>query len=721
MQTGEEMYRVRRRALAAALACIFALAALPSAIASTSTPPENSSKSSTENTTRDKAERQFDLAQTVRDALEAIPENRRTEDQYLRVAKTFRKVYQITPFDQDVPAAIMAVGDLYRTMGQRFDKKYSQNAVDAYQFLLHDYPQSKFREQALLNLAATEKDDLKDYAAAKKNFQSFLDLHPRSAHAAEVRAALAEIPKLAAAAAVAAKTRDKRPEQKSLTAATQKEDSAKEVASRPATGPPSHSVESEAIAPSKRDPSFSPTEISPSQRMEVPVAGKTAALREIKTWTTPDYTRLEIALNGPIAYKSARIENPSRIYFDLSKAQVDRSLLRGPIAVQGDLVKEIRVAQNSDSTVRVVIEIAKVRDYAVYLLRDPYRMIVDVYPKNVITAANKPVASPPPSPVAKPEPAANNQHGAKTTIPDRQINLPVTTAQREQAADAMLATAEMVPTAPVQPLQNSSQSRQHADAGNSVAPIIPKSDVSSASARNSSDPVIKSATAEPKVIRGAKLLPPPVPSPNQNGQRSLTRALGLKIGRIVIDAGHGGHDTGTIGPTGLMEKDLCLDVALRLGKLIEDKLPSADVVYTRSDDTFIPLEQRTVIANEAKADLFISIHANSSPDHSARGVETYYLNFSASPEAMEVASRENALAQENVHDLADMVQRIARNEKIEESRDLASDIQQSLSARLKKNSPSIRDRGVRKAPFVVLIGANMPSVLGRNFVHQQSG
>ena len=115
-----------------------------------------------------------------------------------------------------------------------------------------------------------------------------------------------------------------------------------------------------------------------------------------------------------------------------------------------------------------------------------------------------------------------------------------------------------------------------------------------------------------------------------------------------------------------------------------------------------------MIANEAKADLFISIHANSSPDHSARGVETYYLNFSASPGAMEVASRENALAQENVHDLADMVQRIARNEKIEESKDLAGDIQQSLSARMKKNSPSIRDRGVRKAPFVVLIGANMP-------------
>jgi N-acetylmuramoyl-L-alanine amidase len=105
-----------------------------------------------------------------------------------------------------------------------------------------------------------------------------------------------------------------------------------------------------------------------------------------------------------------------------------------------------------------------------------------------------------------------------------------------------------------------------------------------------------------------------------DGQHSLTRALGLKIGRIVIDAGHGGHDTGTIGPTGLMEKDLCLDVALRLGKSIQARLPSAEVVFTRDDDTFIPLERRTEIANEAKADLFISVHANSSQDRQARGI-----------------------------------------------------------------------------------------------------
>ena len=201
---------------------------------------------------------------------------------------------------------------------------------------------------------------------------------------------------------------------------------------------------------------------------------------------------------------------------------------------------------------------------------------------------------------------------------------------------------------------------------------------------------------------------PVVPPSND---RSLIRALGLKIGRIVIDAGHGGHDTGTIGPTGLMEKDLCLDVALRLGKIVQQKLPGADIVFTRSDDTFIPLEERTHIANEAKADLFISIHANSSPDHGARGVETYYLNLKGSAEAMEVAARENSVSQENIHDLQDVVKRIAQTEKIDESRELAADIQDSLSRRIQKTAKPVKNRGVRKAPFVVLIGADMPSIL----------
>jgi len=215
----------------------------------------------------------------------------------------------------------------------------------------------------------------------------------------------------------------------------------------------------------------------------------------------------------------------------------------------------------------------------------------------------------------------------------------------------------------------------------------------------------------PKSSAGATLpQPPPVPQPTREGNHTLTRALGLKVGRIVIDPGHGGHDTGTIGPTGFMEKDLSLDVARRLGKLLEEQF-GAEVIYTREDDTYVPLENRTALANEKQADLFLSIHANSSRKSSVRGIETFYLNVTNDAEALELASRENALAQTSVHELQDIVRKITRNEKLAESRELARGIQESLYKELRKRSREIKSRGVKQAPFVVLIGANMPSVL----------
>jgi N-acetylmuramoyl-L-alanine amidase len=224
--------------------------------------------------------------------------------------------------------------------------------------------------------------------------------------------------------------------------------------------------------------------------------------------------------------------------------------------------------------------------------------------------------------------------------------------------------------------------------------------------------VVSPARSSARNKRPAADIPPDVreAAPTASGDRSLIRALGLKIGKIVIDPGHGGHDTGTIGPKGLEEKDLVLDVGRRLGKLLQTRL-GADVVYTRKDDTFIPLETRTAIANQEQADLFVSIHANSSHDPDARGVETYYLNFTSSAEALDVAARENAASDKSIHELQDLVKKIALKEKIEESREFASNVQRALHSGLAAKSPGLRDRGVKKAPFVVLIGANMPSIL----------
>jgi len=226
-----------------------------------------------------------------------------------------------------------------------------------------------------------------------------------------------------------------------------------------------------------------------------------------------------------------------------------------------------------------------------------------------------------------------------------------------------------------------------------------------------SPPAARPAAAPPPPVRQTALptSPPEPPVANRAGSYSLARQLGLGARRIVIDAGHGGHDPGTIGPRGLQEKDLVLDVALRLDRLVRQEL-GAEVVLTRSTDVFIPLEERTAIANSRGADLFLSVHANASRNARARGIETYFLNFAHTPHAEEVAARENAISPATLKDLQNLVKAIATNSKIDESRDFAAAVQESMVAGVRQQH-DVSDRGVHTAPFYVLIGANMPAVL----------
>jgi N-acetylmuramoyl-L-alanine amidase len=687
----------------------------------TSLPALASDTNSSQNA-RDAAEAQFDRAQAQRASLESTPESRRILVQYQELVKSYRKVYLLSSSAKDVPQAIMTVGDLNRKMGELFDPKFYQSAIEAYQYLQREYPTSRYREDALLAIGHIQNDDLRDAALAQKTFEEFLQMHPRSAHAAEVRAELAQI---------------KSGNQSAKKVVTPVAASAAPAASAPSSPAPQSAAQKPARNAKPLEDSAPPTQLISNQIttqvMEPPTPGRVAELQDIKTWTTPDYTRIVISLDGPVKYQAARVGNPERIYFDVNQAHLTRAAASSNAQVHGDLIKNIRAGQNKDSIVRVVLEVGHIKDYSVFLLRDPYRMVIDVYaPPNSSTATttaknSAPVQNPKAqdasskksSPVKDPavKTVATKETPIKETPIIVQPSAPLSgrhESAQEQAADEALAAdiAKRESLAGQPDLANSTASNAKIPSGSFAygppeVPVAPAAtDAKSAVPAPSKTNYLKAGRSA-----GPKLAPSPSPSLPRDGQQSLSRALGLKVGRIVIDAGHGGHDTGTIGPGGLMEKDLCLDVALRLGKMIEEGLPGAEVVYTRSDDTFIPLEERTNIANQAKADLFISIHANSSPDSSARGVETYYLNFSPSSEAMAVAARENATAQSSVHDLESLVQRIARNEKIEESRELASDIQGSLAERLERVNKNIRNRGVRKAPFVVLIGANMPSVL----------
>jgi N-acetylmuramoyl-L-alanine amidase len=351
---------------------------------------------------------------------------------------------------------------------------------------------------------------------------------------------------------------------------------------------------------------------------------------------------------------------------------------------------------------------------AISRLDNPTRLIIELRaPSGTPETTKAPVKSPPtlvePVTAPTPSPAAKPVERRPFTPPPAQpAAVPVVQAQETRIeAPPELQVRSTPPSVPALLAVNLRPSPVSAratppnilakPAPASIAPVIGNG-ASVTSTAISSTPPLPVETALP-----AKR--------NSTGDRSMIRVLGLKVGRIVLDPGHGGHDTGTVGPEGLREKDLVLDVAQRLGQLIQDRMGS-EVIFTRSDDTFIPLERRTEIANEAKADLFLSIHANSSPLRSAAGVETYYLNLTTSRSALDLASRENSGSQMTVYELQGLLQKIALKDKVEESREFASRVQTALyNLSAKATDARSKDRGVKKAPFVVLIGASMPSVL----------
>jgi N-acetylmuramoyl-L-alanine amidase len=201
---------------------------------------------------------------------------------------------------------------------------------------------------------------------------------------------------------------------------------------------------------------------------------------------------------------------------------------------------------------------------------------------------------------------------------------------------------------------------------------------------------------------------PLAPAANSTGKFSVARQLGLGVSRIVIDPGHGGHDPGATAFS-VSEAELVLDVALRLETLLQQQ--GIDVVLTHRTNDYLSLEERTNIANRESADLFLSIHANASANATVRGIETYFLNFALNRQAERVAARENAASEKTMNSLPGIIKAITLNSKLNESRDFAALIQRSLVRGLTASNNALKDLGVKQAPFMVLIGASMPSVL----------
>jgi N-acetylmuramoyl-L-alanine amidase len=432
----------------------------------------------------------------------------------------------------------------------------------------------------------------------------------------------------------------------------------------------------------------------------------------IRHWSTATYTRVAIDLGDDVKFEAARVPNPDRIYFDLHGAKLAPELIGKSFNVTDDgFLKRIRAAQASGDVTRVVLDVSDVTEYSAFLLPNPYRLIIDIHggraqgagPRAQEVTADIPVAA------ATTASAAANVSGLPAMAPtdggDAVRPVPPT----------VMVPVIAVPKPAAKPVPNTVAVSKPATTSE-VAAVSSSPGKVEATSAPTSKPIVSTVPAVTPVavhtVRPRTEIAAPTKAADKtaDGQTSLIRALGLKINRIVIDAGHGGHDSGTLGVDGIQEKDVVLDVALRVGKLLHERL-GAEIIYTRSDDTFIPLETRTAIANKAQADLFLSIHANSSPDAAARGVEVYYLNFTSDPTALDVAARENAVSGASVHQLSDLVKKITLKDKISESREFAVDVEGSLFAGLTKGNAGLKDRGVKKAPFVVLIGANMPSIL----------
>jgi N-acetylmuramoyl-L-alanine amidase len=607
----------------------------------------------------------FERAIRMRTTLEAQPENQRSKADYERVIQAFREVSHLNPAYSKTPIALAAAAELYEEMGRVFSAdRYYLTAIKTYEFLISNYPQNRVARDALFTVGEIYRTDLENPEEALRVFQQFLEKHPQSEKAPEAREKLKQLDQLLA----------------------------ERASSRAAPSLP-----------------------LPQERR---LAGP-AEVTAIRRWVGPNYSRIVIGAEDEVKFDTIRLSNPDRIVLDLQNTRLSPALVGKTFPIEDGFLRQIRVAQFAPTVTRVVLDVQKIEDYSVIPLPNPFRLVVDIHGTPAQVAAKAGSSGPekaaperlqadllarniPPSgSTTKPEPGlppeGPRESGVAGSVGPASAGGPQGGAQAGPAASVQAPGA--IPGA-------------QAEAGKAPKPAA-AGDVETARLQPPHETVAHADRTEGASGAVTRELPgaPKPAAPTEGGSRTLTRALGLKIGRIVIDPGHGGHDTGTIGPTGLQEKDVVLDVALRLKKLLE-RNTGCTVILTRSDDTFIPLEERTAVANEQAADLFISVHTNASRDKSARGIETYFLNFTSNPDALEVAARENATSQESVHQLQDLIKKIATTEKIEESQEFARRVQREVHERVAKASGARqRDRGVKKAPFVVLIGANMPSIL----------
>ncbi len=640
----------------------------------------------------------FAQAVELRTSLEGKPSRLRIAGEYSKVINKFRSVYYEFPGSSKSDDSLLAVAELYQLMAEDFkDPKYFQQAIKAYAFLEREYPGSPFCAGALFSSAEIYLNDLNDTKSALEMLKDLLKKYPHSNKARNARARLDDLreqlkqarkspAKPAMNEPLPVSTPMTEPGSKSASLPVESKEGEGRPLSELASIEPK--IEVESLPPAsqetvKKEVIRDPVKASSNK------SNKPVIIENIRYWNTEDFTRLVVMTDSETQYSEGTLDSPSRVFLDLQNSRLSSQLAGKAFSTDGYLIR-IRFGQVKEHVARIVLDVGEIKKYHIFSLYDPFRIVIDIQ-----------------NPWRENQQAALNGSKSEWKI-----------KRGEPLPDELMPPTFKKGLGPAE--RKRSEEIQVAEKSPNTKPKQPALDVSLEPRKSRSDldlndqkEKLKESRLKPS-IRSDKGFESAsssrTASPKSDGTRSLIRTLGLKIGRIVIDPGHGGHDTGTIGPAGLQEKDLVLDISLKLKILIEEKL-GGEVVLTRADDTFVPLEERTAIANQSQADLFISIHANSSRNRKVSGVETFFLNFATSPDVEEIAARENASSQKTVFELQDLVQKIALKEKVDESREFAHTVQKSVATHLQKTRLQTRDRGVKQAPFIVLIGANMPSIL----------
>jgi N-acetylmuramoyl-L-alanine amidase len=687
------------------------------------------------------ARQEFTKAERMREALNGRPLGERTRHEYQRVIDSYRRVYFGSPASSKADPSVVATAELMVEMGRRFDdNKILREAVEQYRFLRKEYPGSKYRFDALFTIGEIYKDDLNDPEEARTTFEDFLHRYPRNRLADDARAAVKEIDNEAVAMELSAQkaARKQKSSNSNGSPGAGSTDDAQSASDRRDALPRVTGVRhwstpdyTRVAIDVEQEVKFGSQRISHPDRiffdlrdtkLASTLVGKTfdvddGFLKKIRVAEfQPGRTRIVLEVDDLASYDAFLLPDPYRLIIDIHGKKSGATLM----AKVDTASKTSSVPETSARSASALSDSDDDSDEPQPSSSEHSAPVSPKSPRESDKGARasrsgSAKSGPVETDLLADDTSANSKRpeSAKPANGNRVIKTTVAVKGSDRRIPKTIVEADDTPNAhdnspaTVASLEDRADVRDVSSTGETKKSVSSSSSSSStAMRRNKSRSTATQAAPDTADLQGESR----EARPTAAGERSLTRALGLKIGKIVIDAGHGGHDTGTIGPNGLLEKDVVLDVAKRLGRLLESRL-GAEVVYTRRDDTFIPLETRTAIANRERADLFISIHANSSRDSDARGVETYYLNFTSSPEALEVAARENAVSETSIHELQDLVKKIALKEKIEESREFAGDVQESLYGGLALNSAGVRDRGIKKAPFIVLIGANMPSIL----------